>query len=170
MSERLYDFATQNAAISGHFVKDYEFTLQWLPQYIDEFPQAMQGVKLNWQKCKFMANAQTLIPNAHRVYCFSIYLGEPFPETLHLPVYIGKAAPGYLSERFKSYLTERKSAVGREKLVVMLNKYQDKLFFCCSELPRIYVDAVEEHLLMCCKPPCHEKIPSRERLWGKAFD
>ena len=170
MSDRLYDLATQRAAISGHFARDYEFTLQWLPQYVEEFPQAMQGVKLTWQKCKFMQNAQNLIPNNHGVYCFSIYLGEPFPETIHIPLYIGKAAPGYLSDRFKSYLSERESLNGRSKLVVMLNKYRNKLFFWWAELPRIYVDAVEEHLLMCCKPPCNEKLPSREKLWGKAFE
>jgi len=59
--------------------------------------------------------------------------------------YIGKAAPGYLSERFKSYFSEKESVSGRPKLVVMLNKYRNRLFFWWAELPRIYVDAVEEH-------------------------
>jgi hypothetical protein len=170
MSDKLYDFATQKAAISGYFAKDYELTLQWLPQYVEEFPKAMDGVSLKWNKCKFILACESLIPDNHGVYCFSIDLGKPFPENVHLPLYIGKAAPGYLSERFKSYFKERESINGRSKVVAMLNKYRNRLLFWWAELPRIHVDAVEEHLLMCCKPPCNEKIPSRERLWGKAFD
>jgi hypothetical protein len=170
MSENLYDFAIQRAAVSGYLARNYEFTLQWLPEYVEEFPSVMNGVNLNWNKCKFVPGAQSQIPNNHGVYCFSIDLGEPFPKNVHLPLYIGKAAPGYLSERFKSYFSEKESVSGRPKLVVMLNKYRNRLFFWWAELPRIYVDAVEEHLLMCCKPPCNEKMPSREKLWGKAFD
>ena len=170
MSEEFYDFAIQKAAISGRFAKNYEFNLQWLPQYVEEFPKAVNGVKLNWHKCKFVPDAQSLVPNKHGVYCFSIDLGQPFPENIHVPLYIGKAAPGYLSERFKSYFSERQSASGRPKLVIMLNKYRNRLFFWWAELSRIHVDTVEEHLLMCCHPPCNERIPSREKLWGKAFD
>jgi hypothetical protein len=109
MSEQLYDFATQKAAISGHFSRNYELNLQWLPQYVEEFPKAMNGVKINWEKCKFVPDAQSLVPDNHGVYCFSINLGQPFPQNIHLPLYIGKAAPGYLSERFKSYFCERES-------------------------------------------------------------
>lgn len=170
MPDELYDFATQKNAIAGHFARDYEFNLQWLPHYIDEFPQAMQGVNLNWEQCKFVSAAKDSIPQKHGVYCFSIQLGTPFPEKIHLPLYIGKAAPGYLSERYRSYLREREDVKGRTKLVIMLNKYRNQLFFWWAELSRIHVDTIEEHLLMCCKPPCNEKFPSRERLWGKAFD
>ncbi|MGB7439788.1 MAG: hypothetical protein WA919_01855 [Coleofasciculaceae cyanobacterium] len=170
MPDDLYDFATQKAAISGHFAKDYELNLQWLPHYVEDFSTAMNGVKLNWDNCKFVTAAQNLIPEVHGVYCFSIKLGKPFPEDIHIPLYIGKSAPGYLSERFNDYLRERECINGRSKLVLMLNKYRDKLFFWWAELPRIYVDAVEEHLLMCCKPPCNDRVPRRERLWGKAFD
>jgi hypothetical protein len=170
MSDKLYDFATQKAAISGHFARDYEFKLQWLPHYIEEFPKATRGVNLNWKSCKFVRAAQEQVPDKHGVYCFSIKLGKPFPEDIHLPLYIGKAAPGYLSERFKSYFSERENIQGRPKIVLMLNKYRNKLFFWWAELPRIHVDTVEEHLIMCCKPPCNEIIPSREKLWAKAFD
>ena len=170
MSDEVYDFATQKDAIAGCFDREHEFHLHWLPEYVEEFSQAMQEVDLNWEKCKFVSSAQDIIPESHGVYCFSLLLGEPFPESIHIPLYIGKAAPGYLSERFKSYLKERENIKGRSKLVFMLNRYRNQLFFWWSKLPRIYVDAVEEHLLMCCKPPCNEKFPSRERLWGKAFD
>jgi len=61
MSEQLYDFATQKAAISGHFSRNYELNLQWLPQYVEEFPKAMNGVKINWEKCKFVPDAQSLV-------------------------------------------------------------------------------------------------------------
>ncbi|HBQ98458.1 MAG: hypothetical protein J7524_12705 [Roseofilum sp. Belize BBD 4] len=166
----LYDFATQKDAIAGCFSRDYELNLNWLPEYVDEFSTVMNRVTLKWQKCKFVSASEVMIPDNHGVYCFSTQLGYPFPEEIHIPLYIGKAAPGYLSERFQSYLTEKQMIKGRAKLVFMLNKYRNNLFFWWAELPRIYVDAVEEHLLMCCQPPCNEKIPSRQRLWAKAFD
>jgi hypothetical protein len=170
MANDLYDFATQKDAIAGYFEKEYELNLQWLPQYVEDFPKVMGEIMLKWEKCKFVSASQQMIPEKHGVYCFSIQLGEPFPDTIHIPLYIGKAAPGYLSERFQSYLREKDNVKGRSKLVFMLNKYRNQLFFWWSELPRIYVDTVEEHLLMCCQPPCNEKFPSRERLWGKAFE
>jgi hypothetical protein len=170
MSEDLYDFATQKAAIAGHFNREYEFIFKWSPHYIEDFPQAMRGIKLNWKYCKFVRDAQAQIPNKHGVYCFSIKLDHPFPKDIHLPLYIGKAAPGYLSARFNAYFSERENVQGRTKIVIMLNKYRNRLFFWWSELPRVYVDTVEEHLLMCCKPPCNEIFPPREKLWSKAFE
>ncbi len=169
MVDAPYDFATQKAAIAGRFSKDYEFTLQWLPQYIEEFPVAMQAIQLNWQKCNFIRDAQTSIPNKYGVYCFSTKLGKPFAEDFHIPLYIGKAAQQYLSERYKDYLIEAKNISGRKKVVFMLNKYRNRLVFWWAELPRIHVDAVEEHLLMCCRTPCNEIIPDRQKHWGKAF-
>ncbi|MBS0016862.1 MAG: hypothetical protein KFF72_10970 [Arthrospira sp. SH-MAG29] len=166
----VYDFATQKAAISGHFAKEHEFMLRWLPHYVENFPIAMRGIKLEWKNCKFVKDAQVQIPDKQGVYCFSIKLGRPFPEDIHLPLYIGKAAPGYLSERFESYFKERENIQGRTKIVFMLNKYKNELYFWWAVLPRRDVDTVEEHLLMCCHPPCNTQIPSREKLWAKAFD
>ncbi|MCA1994997.1 MAG: hypothetical protein LDL41_23545 [Coleofasciculus sp. S288] len=164
-----YDFAVQKAAIAGRFEKDYELTIKWLPQYIEGFSQAMKNIELDWRKCNFIRDAQDAIPESYGVYCFSTKLGKPFADDLHIPLYIGKAAQQYLSERFKDYLGEAKSIKGRKKVVFMLNKYRNRLVFWWAELPRIHVDAVEEHLLMCCQPPCNEFIPSRNKHWGKAF-
>lgn len=170
MSQDLYDFATQKEAIQGYFPKDFEFNLKWLPEYIDDFPEALKGIELKWSKCKFLKSSKTQIPDKHGVYCFSIYLGAPFPEEIYLPMYIGKAAPGYLSERFDSYFKEKKDNKGRSKIVTMLNKYETCLHFWWTTLPRIHVEAVEEHLLMCCRTPCNDSIPSPKKLWGKAFE
>jgi hypothetical protein len=169
MSQKLYDFATQKKAIQGYFPKNLEFNLGWRPQYIDEFPKVTGDVKLEWNSCKFLKAHKSLVPDEHGVYCFSIQLGDPFPKDIHLPMYIGKAAPRFLSERFEDYLKEKRDNKGRSKIVTMLNKYENRLFFWWATLPRIYVDTVEEHLLMCCRAPCNESIPDTERLWGKAF-
>jgi len=170
MPGELYDVATQKDAIQGYFEKETALNLQWLPSYVEEFPRAVQGVNLEWKQCPFLKASKELIPDCHGVYCFSVKLGNPFPDEIHLPLYIGKAAPGFLSERFETYFKERDNTKGRSKVVVMLNKYRDNLFFWWTKLPRIYVDTVEEHLLMCCKPPCNEQVPSRQRLWGRAFE
>lgn len=165
-----YDFATQKDSISGCFSKNHELHLRLLPDYIQEFPNVIQGVKLKWHKCKFVVASQQIVPDKHGVYCFSIEIGHPLPNDIHIPLYIGKAAPGYLSERFRNYFKERSDEKGRQKLVHVLNRHRNDLFFWWSELPRVYVDTVEEHLLMCCQPPCNSNFPRHERLWGKAFD
>ena len=170
MSENLYDVAQQKEPVQGCFSKDFELNLRWLPEYIDDFPKVIADIDLKWEKCRFLKASRKIIPDKHGVYCFSLNLGSPFPDEIHLPMYIGKAAPGYLSERFDNYFKEKNSRKGRSKIVPMLNKYQNCLFFWWATLPRLYVETVEEHLLMCCKPPCNEAIPSSKKLWGKAFD
>jgi len=166
------DFAKQKSAIVGRFAKEDALTLEWMPEYIKEFPKVIKNVPLplKWEKCKFVRAAENLIPQKFGVYCFSIILGDPFPKEFHLPLYIGKASDQYLSERFIDYFGERGRIKGREKVVVMLNQYRGQLFFWWAEVQGAYVSVVENHLLMCCNPPCNDKRPNREKLWGKAFD
>jgi hypothetical protein len=171
MNERkVYNLAKRQKAIYGRFGKSDELQLRWLPYYIEDFPKAVKDINLEWEKCKFVKACTSQIPKSHGVYCFSTTLGQPFPEPLHVPLYIGKAAPGYLSERFESYFREREDPNGRTEVVMMLNRYKNKLFFWWSKLRRVDVDIIEEHLLMCCQPPCNTKIPKRDRLWSKAFE
>ncbi|GEM_PF-859043 len=166
------DFAVQKAAISGRFDKDSEFNLLWRPQYVTNFPTALAQVPLPlmWKNCKFVSTAAQIVPDKCGVYCFAVDFGPPFPERIHVPLYFGKAANQFLSERFDDYLKERHKTSGREKIVIMLNLYRDSLYFWWAELPRVYVDVVEEHLIMCCKPPCNTTDYDRGRHWGKAFE
>ena len=90
------DFAKQKAAIRGRFTREDELALLWMPEYIKEFPQAVNGISLKWEKCKFIRAGSNLVPKAFGVYCFSISLGEPFPDGIHVPLYIGKASDQYL--------------------------------------------------------------------------
>jgi hypothetical protein len=169
MSENLYDFAKQTDPINGYFSQDYNLNFQWYPQYIDSFSVAVRDVSLEWNQCKFVSASKKIIPDKHGVYCFSVPLEDPMPQAIHVPLYIGKAAPQYLSERFDNYLKEKKNPKGRSKIVHAFNKYDKKLKFWWATLPRVYVDMIEEHLLMCYHPPCNTQIPNRDRLWGKAF-
>lgn len=170
MSEELHDLATIKQPITGYISKNLIIGFRWLPHYISSFKDATRDIQLEWKKCNFVKGSEMQVPDKHGVYCFSISLNHPFPNEIIIPLYIGKAAPGYLCERFADYLYERNSTKGRSKILWMLNSYRNKLIFWWAELPRIQVDTVEEHLLMCCTPPCNEIFPSREKLWAKAFD
>lgn len=169
MSENLYDFATQTNPIYGSFQKDYCLSFQWYPQYIEDFPKAVNNVALEWKSCKFVSASKDIIPDDHGVYCFTVSLEKPLSRIGDLPLYIGKAVPQFLSERFLDYLKEKNSPKGRDKIVTAFNKYDGKIKFWWVTLPRIYVDMIEEHLLICYNPPCNTKIPNRTRLWGNAF-
>jgi len=166
------DFAVQKAAICGRFERESQYNLAWYPEYVEEFPKVLDPVPqpFAWESCKFIAAAKNLVPDKFGVYCFAIDLGEPFPKNIHLPLYIGKANEQYLSDRFANYLAEKKNYRGREKIVVMLNKYQNRLRFWWATIPQAYVGVVEQHLIMCCKPPCNTTDYSREKFWAKAFD
>src|SRR5215207_2915877 len=111
------DFAVQKAAIAGRFERESKYNLEWFPEYVDEFPNALAPVPqpFVWASCKFIAAARSMVPAKFGVYCFAIDLGDPFPDKIHLPLYIGKASDQYLSERFEDYLSERKDYRGREK-------------------------------------------------------
>lgn len=169
MSDKPFGLAKKSETLSASLGEDEGLCLTWLPHYVSQFPSAMQNISLEWEKCKFVKAAKDIIPQEHGVYCFSTMLGSPFPEDIHLILYIGKAAPKYLCERFNDYFQEKDAKNGRRNIINMLTEYHGRLFFCWSALPRLYVDTVEEHLLMCCKPPFNEKIPSRKRLWSNAF-
>ncbi|MBV9925649.1 MAG: hypothetical protein JOZ96_11580 [Acidobacteria bacterium] len=166
------DFAKQKEAILGRFSKETQFTLDWYPEYVEDFPKALEKIThpIQWESCKFVAAAKHTIPKKFGVYCFSVDLGEPFPKKLHLPLYVGKASEQYLSERFDDYLKEQKNVKGREKIVFMLNKWQNRLTFWWAVIPKVYVDVVEQHLIMSCRPPCNTRVYSKEKFWGKAFD
>jgi hypothetical protein len=170
MSDDTFGAFPQKAAIAGKFARDYTLTLSWLPIYIEEFPQAVAGIELRWERCKFIQAASPMVPKQFGVYCFAVNLGFPFPENMNLPVYVGKASDQFLSERFLDYFAERKNPQGRKKIVPMLNKYKDRLTFWWAALPSIHVETIERHLLICCMPPCNERKYQPERFWGKAFD
>ena len=165
----MYDFATQKKPVYGYFSQDYNLGFQWYPQYIEDFPKAVRDIELNWENCSFVSASRDIIPDKHGVYCFTVSLESPLPKVDNLPIYIGKAAPQFLSERFEDYLKEKKSPKGREKIVNAFNKYESKIKFWWVTLPRVYVDMIEEHLLICFHPPCNTQIPNKERLWGNAF-
>ena len=166
------DFAKQRDALLGRFSKETQFTLDWFPEYVEDFPKALEKIThpIQWESCKFVAAAKNTIPKRFGVYCFSVDLGDPFPKKLHLPLYVGKASEQYLSERFDNYLIEQKNVKGREKIVFMLNRWQNRLTFWWAAIPKVYVDVVEQHLIMCCRPPCNTREYSKEKFWGKAFD
>lgn len=168
-----YGAFPEKAPIEGHIGTAYPFVLRWHPHYMKEFPAAIKGVTLPWKKFKFQRGDQNIIPNDQGIYCFSVLLGSPLPQEIHIPLYIGKAAPGTLRERFKNYLKEKRSRSGRKKIIHMLDQYSGQLHFWCAIVPKWgYVDAIEKHLIWACCPPCntHDHLERRERLWGKAFE
>ena len=170
MTDTVFGEFKSSSPILGHFDREYNLQARWFPNYIDEFPSVLQGVSINWKKCKFTKDAQINVSNCFGVYCFAADIGGPFPnEVKSMILYVGKASDQYLSERYQEYLTEANSSKGRVKVVNALRKYKPKLTFWWCELPSIHVEVVERHLLMCYEPPANDQFPKKEKHWGKAF-
>ena len=113
MSDDVFGAFSQQGAIAGRFDKNTRLNLTWLPQYIEEFPEILNGMPLKWSKCKFVKGSQLNVPEQFGVYCFATDLGVPFPDRVHLPLYVGKASEQYLRERYEDYLQEKGDIKGR---------------------------------------------------------
>jgi hypothetical protein len=172
LADSSFGFNT-GSSLTGHLTKDYSLLLTWYPNYIDEFPTALQGISIKWEKCKFTKESKVNVPKNFGVYCFSADINGPFPsETKEHILYIGKASDQYLHERYEDYLSEMNSPRGRTKVVNVLQKYKDQTFFWWCSLASIHVEVVERHLLMCYEPPANDinQSPKKDKHWGKAFD
>jgi hypothetical protein len=170
MSDTPFGEFPKSSPLTGHFEREYCLVTKWFPNYIEELPQALAGVSIEWKKCNFVKDAQINVPGSFGVYCFTTDIGGLFPsDTKTMLLYIGKASEQYLSERFEDYLKEANNSSGREKVVNVLRKYKPLLRFWWCELPPIHVEVVERHLLMCFHPPANTYIPDKKKHWGKAF-
>lgn len=82
-------------------------------------------------------------------------------------MYIGKT--NSLHRRFGEYLNEKKRETGRPKLLRLLNKYPDHIWFCFTEIAETQITTVEDALVAALKPPFNDKIPAQIRSGKAAF-
>lgn len=171
MAEEVFgEIKKASSPLVGHLDQHYHLYTKWYPNYIDAFNTTLKDISVTWKKCNFTKAAKINVPNCFGVYCFTANIGGPFPDTSKVQVlYIGKASDQYLSERYSDYLEEINSVNGRIKVANSLRKYKQSLIFWWCELPSIYVEVVERHMLMCYEPPANDVFPKKDKHWGKAF-
>lgn len=92
--------------------------------YIDNF-----GQNFVWRERKFLASETINIPNKPGLYTFIVKPTIANHPSSSYVMYIGKTSRT-LRKRFGEYLHEMKRETGRPKIVNILNKYPQNIFFC----------------------------------------
>ena len=145
----------------------HEYTFCLWPKSWQEY-SGNPGLTLNWQECQFVTGEVDNVPNDPGLYSFLIQprlAGHPSCSYL---MYVGKTKA--LRQRFRQYLREKERESGRPKVVRLLNKYPDNLFFCYTVLPDVsHIDEAEQALIGAFLPPCNDKLPAKVRVVMEAL-
>lgn len=107
------------------------------------------------------------IPTASGVYTILVQPGIASHPACSYLMYVGRT--GNLRARFGNYLNRERRTTGRPRVLRLLNRYSDYLWFCYSRVPRNSLRAVEEDLIRAYMPPCNDQYPAELRPAVKAF-
>ena len=141
---------------------EYRFILwpkSW-KEYINNF-----GHHFVWRERKFLASEVTNIPRKPGLYTFVVKPAIANHPSSSYVMYIGKTSRT-LRKRFSEYLHEMNRETGRPKIVRVLNKYPDNVYFCYTVLEKNdnEIRNKEEALIVGWLPPGNwPKLPARVR-------
>jgi excinuclease UvrABC nuclease subunit len=124
-------------------------------------------VPFQWQTYKFVDSERENIPIESGIYTFVVmpYLfGHPSCAFL---MYVGRT--NSLRRRFSDYLREKGNEQARPKIVRLLNKYPDNIWFCYTVIAKADISHVEDTLIEAYMPPCNDQFPASVRRILKAF-
>ena len=122
---------------------------------------------LVWQRMRFEAGSLTSIPEDRGIYAFTL---ELLPTKLPAHGYImyvgitGDTSSSNLRKRFAQYLREMKDRKGRPRVVHMLNKWGNDLFFNFVPLPapNVSLAKLERAMLDAIIPPINDRDMSAD--------
>jgi hypothetical protein len=121
----------------------------------------------NWQTCRMLLSEKSNIPNQPGIYTLLIQPGIAYHPASSYLMYVGQS--NSLRRRFSEYFQEKKRETGRPKILRLLNKYPDHIWFCFAQLSESELDAAEDALIAAYMPPCNDQIPARVRPGRGAF-
>jgi len=149
----VHDIITEQDEAQSH---QHTFCL-W-PKMWQEYSKTTNR-SFKWRENKFAITEVEKVPDKAGLYTFLI---EPrvanHPSCSYL-MYVGQT--GNLRIRFQQYLKEKDRESGRPKVVRLLNKYPDYLFFCYTILSNTQnIDILEQALISAYIPPCNDRLPA----------
>lgn len=108
----------------------------------------------DWKIFKFNNDQINMIPQHKGIYSFIIKPEIALHPACSYIMYIGKSERS-LKDRFKEYLREKTDPKARPKIKDLLKKYDDYLYFCCTEIPADKINEIETKLISAYMPPCN---------------
>lgn len=136
------------------------------------WPRQWTGYKhaspFDWHVVPFTQTSATGIPTDRGIYAFLIQPKIASDVQASYLVYLGQTDS--LRRRFRQYLQEAKSDLGRPKLVSLLTLYRGFLYFSYSTIPEPQdLTPVEDALLEALIPPENDQFPASVRRVINAF-
>jgi excinuclease UvrABC nuclease subunit len=116
---------------------------------------------------RFIDEERRNIPTGSGVYTFLVKPDIASHPACSFLMYVGRS--NSLRQRFGHYLYERNRNDGRPKIVYLLNKYADHLWFCFALLPEDATPAQENALITAYIPPFNNQFPAEIRAPVGAF-
>ncbi len=125
---------------------------------------------LEWRRVKFGENTLDEVPSdAHGVYSFVVEPGIALHPACAFLLYVGMTDRP-LRVRYQEYLREPAKKKPRPRIVRMLRKWPDHLYFYYSKVPPgVVVRDLESALIAGLMPPANTELPARVRDIVGAF-
>jgi excinuclease UvrABC nuclease subunit len=108
-----------------------------------------------WQMYRLCPEERSNIPEQSGIYTLLIQPSIAEHPACSYLMYVGKS--NSLRRRFGNYLNERTRETGRPKLLRLLNKYPDYIWFCYTIVPEAELDDVETALYTAYLPPSNDQ-------------
>lgn len=121
----------------------------------------------DWTMYKLIGQERNNIPDQPGIYTLLIQPGIANHSACSYLMYVGQT--NSLHRRFDEYLSERRRETGRPKILRLLNKYPDNIWFCFTIAPENSLDAMEENLINAYLPPANDQLPAEIRRVMRAF-
>lgn len=122
---------------------------------------------LNWTVARFLASSRPHIPEIRGIYVFTVRLDPSELPTHGMVLYMGitgNKSSATLRSRFSQYLQGQRKVDERPKVLDMLLRFKDHLFFNFVPIPdpAINLEALETEFLDAVDPPINERDFSGE--------
>ena len=112
-----------------------------------------------WHTYRLGASERSNIPGQPGIYTLIVKPGIAGHPACSYLMYVGKTSS--LRRRFGNYLNEKNRETGRPKIIQLLNKYPDNLWFCFTQLPESELSSAEDALINAFVPPCNDQLPAK---------
>ncbi len=159
----------------GHVMTDYVDLVKEAKSHVETFvlwprrwSECQLSTVLNWVVFPFEQSKADQIPDGPGIYAFLIQPGIASNLNASYLMYIGQT--NSLRSRYRDYLREPDSPIGRPKIVVLLDMYRGFLSFSCAPLSGAdQLECIEDALLGAYIPPANDQFPAQIRRIVNAF-
>jgi hypothetical protein len=153
------DILDEQDALKAH---EHQFYLY--PRYWHECADVQIAC---WNMIKLNGSERLEVPEEPGIYTLLVQPGIALHPACSYLMYVGKSKS--LRRRFGEYLNESRRETGRPKIVRLLNKYPDHLWFCYTLIEDEALDVVEDALIAAYVPPANDQMPAEVRGAVGAF-